>query len=81
MCARAGLPYSRIAKPWDLFEDAHLIASGGLHEVTLADGRRAKVPALPMQFGAERLPLRYDLASPGQHNEEILGPICGSKGE
>jgi crotonobetainyl-CoA:carnitine CoA-transferase CaiB-like acyl-CoA transferase len=81
MCARAGLPYSRIAKPWDLFTDAHLLASGGLHEVTLADGRRAKVPALPMQFGAERLPLRHDLASPGQHNEEILGPILAAKGE
>jgi crotonobetainyl-CoA:carnitine CoA-transferase CaiB-like acyl-CoA transferase len=81
MCARAGLPYSRIAKPWDLFADAHLLASGGLHEVTLADGRRAKVPALPMQFGADRLPLRHDLASPGQHNKEILGPILAAKGE
>jgi crotonobetainyl-CoA:carnitine CoA-transferase CaiB-like acyl-CoA transferase len=77
MCARAGLPYSRIAKPWDLFEDAHLAASGGLHEVTLHDGRRIKVPALPMQFGAERLPLRHDLPSPGQHNAEILDPIRG----
>jgi crotonobetainyl-CoA:carnitine CoA-transferase CaiB-like acyl-CoA transferase len=77
MCARAGLPYSRIAKPWDLFEDAHLAASGGLHEMTLHDGRRIKVPALPMQFGAERLPLRHDLPSPGQHNAEILDPIRG----
>jgi crotonobetainyl-CoA:carnitine CoA-transferase CaiB-like acyl-CoA transferase len=75
MCARAGLPYSRIAKPWDLFDDAHLLASGGLHEVTLADGRRVKVPALPMQFGTQRLPLRYDLPNPGQHNAEILGPL------
>lgn len=79
MCARAGLPYSRIAKPWDLYEDAHLAASGGLHEVTLNDGRRIKVPALPMQFGAERLPLRHDLPSPGQHNAEILDPIRDHK--
>ena len=75
MCARAGLPYSRIAKPWDLFEDAHLLASGGFHEVTLSDGSRAKVPALPMQFGTDRLPLRHDLPSPGQHNAEILDPL------
>ena len=80
MCARAGLPYSRIAKPWDLFEDTHLAASSGLHNVTLADGRKTKVPALPMQFGAERLPLRHDLPSPGQHNEEILGPFREAKG-
>ena len=80
MCARAGLPYSRIAKPWDLFEDGHLAASGGFHQVTLSDGRKTKVPALPMQFGAERLPLRHDLPSPGQHNEEILGPFREAKG-
>jgi crotonobetainyl-CoA:carnitine CoA-transferase CaiB-like acyl-CoA transferase len=79
MCARAGLPYSRIAKPWDLFDDAHLAASGGFHDVTLTDGRRTKVPALPLQFGQERLPLRHDLPSPGQHNEEILGPIRSAK--
>ena len=80
MCARAGLPYSRIAKPWDLFEDGHLAASGGFHQVTLSDGRKIKVPALPMQFGAERLPLRHDLPNPGQHNEEILGPFREAKG-
>jgi hypothetical protein len=80
MCARAGLPYSRIAKPWDLFEDGHLAASGGFHQVTLSDGRKTKVPALPVQFGAERLPLRHDLPSPGQHNEEILGPFREAKG-
>ena len=80
MCARARLPYSRIAKPWDLFEDGHLAASGGFHQVTLSDGRKTKVPALPMQFGAERLPLRHDLPSPGQHNEEILGPFREAKG-
>ena len=80
MCARAGLPYSRIAKPWDLFEDPHLLASGGFHEVTLSDGSRAKVPALPMQFGTDRLPLRHDLPSPGQHNAEILDPLRKAAG-
>jgi hypothetical protein len=37
------------------------------------------VPALPLQFGQERLPLRHDLPTPGQHNEEILGPIRSAK--
>jgi hypothetical protein len=31
------------------------------------------VPALPIQFGAERLALRSPLPTPGQHNTEILG--------
>jgi crotonobetainyl-CoA:carnitine CoA-transferase CaiB-like acyl-CoA transferase len=75
LCAPAGLPYARINRPWDLFEDEHLQASGGLLPVTLPDGRTAHVPALPMQFGERRLGVRHDLASPGQHNDEILGPL------
>ena len=47
--------------------------------MTLSDGSRAKVPALPMQFGTDRLPLRHDLPSPGQHNAEILGPLRKAK--
>ena len=75
LCEPAGLPFARINTPWDLFEDAHLKASGGLLPITLPDGRAAQVPALPMQFGDRRLGVRHDLASPGQHNEEILGPL------
>ncbi len=75
MCERAGLPFSRIAKPWDLFEDPHLKASGGLLPVTLPDGRPASVPALPIQFGADRLSVRLDLPKIGEHDAEILGPL------
>ena len=75
MCERAGLPFSRIAKPWDLFEDPHLKASGGLLPITLPDGRPATVPALPIQFGAERLGVRLDPPRIGEHDEEILGPL------
>jgi len=75
LCEPAGLPFARINTPWDLFEDAHLKASGGLLPITLPDGRAAQVPALPMQFGDRRLGVRHDLASPGEHNEEILGPL------
>ncbi len=75
MCERAGLPFSRIAKPWDLFDDPHLKANGGLLTVTLPDGRRASVPALPIQFGADRLGVRLDLPRIGEHDEEILSPL------
>lgn len=75
MCEAAGLPFSRIARPWDLFEDPHLLANGSLLPVTLPDGRAASVPALPMQFGAERLGVRLDLPKVGEHDAEILGPL------
>ncbi len=78
MCERAGLPFSRIARPWDLFEDVHLKANGGLLPVTLPDGRAGAVPALPIQFGDARLPVRLDLPRPGEHDSEILGPLRGT---
>ena len=75
LCERAGLPFARINKPWDLFDDPHLKASGGLLPITLPDGRPALVPALPIQFGESRLGVRLDLPTPGQHNDEILGRL------
>jgi crotonobetainyl-CoA:carnitine CoA-transferase CaiB-like acyl-CoA transferase len=75
MCERAGLPFSRIARPWDLFEDPHLKASGGLLPVTLPDGRPATVPALPITFDGARLGVRLDLPRVGEHDAEILGPL------
>ena len=73
LCERAGLPFARINKPWDLFEDAHLKASGGLLPITLPDGRPGLVPALPMQFGDRRLGVRHDLPKPGEHNADYFG--------
>lgn len=55
-----GLPFAPINSPEDLIDDPHLNA-GGLVEVTLADGRKAKLPALPLAFGERRPGLRLDL--------------------
>jgi crotonobetainyl-CoA:carnitine CoA-transferase CaiB-like acyl-CoA transferase len=75
MCERAGLPFSRIAKPWDLLADPHLQASGGLLPITLPDGRPGTVPALPLTFDGARLPVRLDLPTVGEHDAEVLGPL------
>lgn len=79
MCERAGLPFSRIARPWDLLADPHLTASGGLLPITFPDGRAGAVPALPMQFGDQRLPVRLDLPKVGEHDAEILGPLRAAR--
>jgi crotonobetainyl-CoA:carnitine CoA-transferase CaiB-like acyl-CoA transferase len=76
MCEEAGLPFARVQTPSDLFEDPHLNA-GGMIEQVLPDGTRTRIPALPLQFGDARLGLRLPLPSPGEHNEEILGPLRG----
>jgi crotonobetainyl-CoA:carnitine CoA-transferase CaiB-like acyl-CoA transferase len=74
ICEEGGLPFARIQTPSDLFDDPHL-AAGGMVPVTLPDGTQTQIPALPMQFGAERLGARLPLPKPGEHNDEVLGPL------
>src|SRR5947207_4451732 len=72
ICEEGGLPFARIQTPSALFDDPHLNA-GGLIDLTLPDGTKTKIPALPIQLGDERLGLRTPLPTPGEHNAEILG--------
>jgi crotonobetainyl-CoA:carnitine CoA-transferase CaiB-like acyl-CoA transferase len=74
-----GLPYAPITRPEALFDDPHLQATGGLATTTLpADASAAgrpvatRVPLLPLTLDGQRLPLRHDPPSVGQHNDELL---------
>jgi crotonobetainyl-CoA:carnitine CoA-transferase CaiB-like acyl-CoA transferase len=69
-----GLPFAPIAKPWDLLEDAHLSASGGLLD-TEVGGKTIRVPALPLSFDDERLGKRADPPRVGEHGAQLLGEI------
>jgi crotonobetainyl-CoA:carnitine CoA-transferase CaiB-like acyl-CoA transferase len=66
-----GMPFAPIAKPWDLLDDPHLNASGGLLE-TRARGKTIHVPALPVALDGERLPKRNDPPRVGEHARELL---------
>ena len=75
----AGLPYAPITQPQELFDDAHLLATGGLTPVTLpADASSAgqpvhtHTPLLPLRMNGERLPLRHAPPSIGQDTEALL---------
>jgi len=74
ICEEGGLPFARIQTPSDLFDDAHLNA-GGMIDLILSDGTATRIPALPIQFGEERLGLRTPLPKLGEHNEEILAAL------
>ena len=78
ICEEGGLPFARIQTPSDLFDDPHLNA-GGMVELTLPDGKETRIPALPIQLGDRRLGLRTPLPKPGEHNEEVLAPLNGTK--
>jgi crotonobetainyl-CoA:carnitine CoA-transferase CaiB-like acyl-CoA transferase len=66
-----GLPFAPIAKPWDLLDDPHLNAHGGLMEVTV-NGKTIHAPALPLEFDGQRLGKRSDPPSIGEHSSQLL---------
>ncbi|MCA0892115.1 CaiB/BaiF CoA transferase family protein [Microbulbifer agarilyticus] len=68
---RAGIPFAPINKPADLFEDPQLSSAGGLIPVTLESGAETRLPALPVEFGGQRLGLRRDLPEIGEHSVEV----------
>lgn len=70
------LPYAPISRPEQLFEDPHLLATGGLADVTLSDGERAgqtaKTTLLPIRMDGERLGVRHQPPKQGEHTRELL---------
>ncbi|HVL37457.1 MAG TPA: CaiB/BaiF CoA-transferase family protein [Burkholderiales bacterium] len=75
-----GLPFAPINRPWDLLEDPHLNASGGLLP-TEVGGRMLRVPALPIELDGARLGKRGDPPGIGQHGRELLAELGCSVAE
>ena len=75
-----GLPFAPIAKPWDLLDDPHLNASGGLLETRIGD-KTIHVPALPVALDGRRLAKRSDPPRIGEHTRELLAQLGCSREE
>jgi crotonobetainyl-CoA:carnitine CoA-transferase CaiB-like acyl-CoA transferase len=73
------LPYAPISRPEQLFDDPHLLATGGLAEVVLSDGDKAgqtaKTTLLPLRMDGERLPVRSNPPKAGEHTVELLASL------
>jgi crotonobetainyl-CoA:carnitine CoA-transferase CaiB-like acyl-CoA transferase len=72
---QAGIPFAPVAKPADLFEDPHLLASGGLLEVLMPNGARTLLPRLPIELAGRRPGLRREPPRLGEHTREILAGL------
>jgi len=68
---REGLPYAPIVKPEQLFDDPHLLASGGLADLTLDTGETTPVPLLPLLLNGRHLKPRMPIAKVGEHDGEV----------
>ena len=73
---RAGLPFAPIRKPEDLYDDEHLLATGGLADVQLPDGPKAgemvKTTLFPITMQGQRLGVRMHPPKLGEHSRELL---------
>jgi crotonobetainyl-CoA:carnitine CoA-transferase CaiB-like acyl-CoA transferase len=82
---RAGLPFAPIRRPEDLYDDEHLLATGGLADVKLPDGARAgesvKTTLLPFTLAGERMGVRLDPPQLGAHTRELLADAGYSHGQ
>ena len=71
-----GLPFAPITRPEDLFEDAHLQATGGLAPMTLPDGRPTRVPLLPLTLAGHRPELRLQPPRLNEHGPQLLRELA-----
>ena len=67
-----GLPFAPITRPEDLFEDPHLLATGGLAPLQLPDGRETRVPLLPVMLDGQRPGVRLQPPRLNEHGPELL---------
>jgi len=76
---RAGLPFAPIRRPEDLYDDPHLLATGGLADIELPDGDKAgqtvKTTLFPITLAGERLPVRLQPPRFGAHTAELLAGL------
>jgi crotonobetainyl-CoA:carnitine CoA-transferase CaiB-like acyl-CoA transferase len=74
-----GLPFAPIVRPEDLYEDPHLKATGGLVDIRLPDGERAGQTAqttlFPITLDGQRLGVRLDPPTLGEHTRELLAEL------
>jgi len=76
-----GLPFAPITRPQDLFDDPHLLATGGLAPMTLPDGRDTRTVLLPLTLDGQRPGVRLSPPRLGEHNAEILRSLGYSEAE
>ena len=76
---QVGLPFAPIRQPEELYDDEHLLVTGGLADILLPDGERAgqtaKTTLLPFTMDGQRLGVRLQPPRKGEHTAAVLAGL------
>jgi crotonobetainyl-CoA:carnitine CoA-transferase CaiB-like acyl-CoA transferase len=79
------LPFAPIRRPEELFDDEHLLATGGLADITLPDGARAgqtaKATLFPFTMDGQRLGVRLNPPKLGEHTDALMAALGYGAGD
>ncbi len=69
------LPFAPIARPEDLMNDPHLMATGGLAPITMPDGRNVNTVLFPFTLNGVRPGVRLSPPRLGEHTDQLLREV------
>jgi crotonobetainyl-CoA:carnitine CoA-transferase CaiB-like acyl-CoA transferase len=72
---RIDIPFAPVAKPGDLFDDPQLNAKDRMIEIAFSNGKRTKIPRLPVEIGTHDFKLRRQAPAIGEHTAEVLAEL------
>ncbi|MGE5525382.1 MAG: CaiB/BaiF CoA transferase family protein [Rhodospirillaceae bacterium] len=66
------IPFAPLNRPADLFDDPHLNQGGRMVEVLFPNGKRAPLPAIPLEMDSHRFDVRQQPPGKGEHTRAVL---------
>ena len=80
MLDQLNIPFSRINRPEDMFNDPHVLRGGGLVTATDVNGQKFRTPALPIELDGQSLGADLIVPELGQHTADVLAELDVPKG-
>ena len=74
------IPFSRINRPEDMFNDPHVLRDGGLVAATDVNGKKFRTPSLPIELDGQSLGADLIVPELGQHTADVLAELDVPKG-
>lgn len=74
-CEAANIPFAPISRPEDLFDDPQLNEGNQLVQTTMPNGKTAKLPKFPLQYGDTQVSQYMEPPEIGEHTVNLLTDI------